>query len=91
VGEFGRWWAARNRVEIDVARDPTAMRVTLKVPISVAGLTLEIPEGWQVARSGNSARGVEQHGTVVTFAELQGTRTVLFRPRSSSPSAERRS
>ena len=91
VGEFGRWWAARNRVEVDVARDPTAMRVTLEVPASVAGLTLEIPEGWEIARSGSAVRGMEQHGAVVTFPELQGTHTILFTPRSPVSSAARRS
>lgn len=82
VGEFGRWWAARNRVEVDVARDPTALRVTLQVPASMAGLTLEVPTGWEVARSGNSLRGMEQQGRVVTFPEVQGTHRVLFTPRS---------
>ena len=91
VGEFGRWWAARNRVEVDVLRDPTGMRVTLKVPASMAGLTLEIPEGWEIARHGASLRGVDQHGVIVTFPELRGTHTVLFTPRTSSPPAGRRS
>ena len=87
VGEFGRWWAARNRVEVDVVRDADAMRVTLNVPVSLAGLTLEVPPGWEVARSGNPLRGVAQHGTMVTFPQLQGTYTVLFTPSSLTPSA----
>ena len=91
VGEFGRWWAARNRVEVDVVRDAAAMRVTLNVPVSLAGLTLEVPAGWEVARSGNSLRGVAQHGTMVTFPQLQGTYTLLFTPSSLSPSASRTS
>jgi len=91
VGEFGRWWAARNRVEVDVVRDAAAMRVTLNVPVSLAGLTLEVPAGWEVARSGNPLRGVAQHGTMVTFPQLQGTYTVLFTPSSLTPSASRTS
>ena len=91
VGEFGRWWAARNRVEVDVVRDADAMRVTLNVPVSLAGLTLEVPPGWEVARSGNPLRGVAQHGTMVTFPQLQGTYTVLFTPSSLTPSASRTS
>ena len=91
VGEFGRWWAARNRVEVDVVRDADAMRVTLNVPVSLAGLTLEVPPGWEVARSGNPLRGVAQHGTMVTFPQLQGTYTLLFTPSSLSPSASRTS
>ena len=86
VGEFGRWWAARNRVEVDVARDPTGMRVTLKVPAAAAGLTLEVPAGWEVARPGKSEQGVTQQGTVVTFPEMQGTYTVLFTPSPEGPS-----
>ena len=91
VGEFGRWWAARNRVEVDVVRDAAAMRVTLNVPVSLAGLTLEVPPGWEVARSGNPLRGVAQDGTMVTFSQLQGTYTLLFTPSSVSPSASRTS
>lgn len=48
----------------------------------MAGLTLEVPAGWEVARSGNSLRGMEQQGRVVTFPEVQGTHRVLFTPRS---------
>lgn len=83
MGEFGQWWARRNRVEVDVARDSTGMRVTLKVPVAVAGLTLEVPAGWEVARSGNSLRGMEQQGRVVTFPEVQGTHSILFTPSST--------
>jgi len=90
VGEFGRWWAARNRVEVDVARDATAMRVTVKVPTALAGLTLDMPEGWEIARSDSALRGVEQHGTVVTFPELQGTHTLLFTLGSQVSSTGRR-
>ena len=86
VGEFGRWWAARNRVEVDVARDSSMMRVTVKAPAAVAGLTLEVPAGWEVARSGDSPQGVTQQGTMVTFPELQGTRTVLFTPSAAGSS-----
>ena len=89
VGEFGQWWAARNRVEVDVVRDLTAMRVTLNVPASLSGLTLQVPAGWQVARSGNSLREVNQQGTMVTFPQLQGTYTILFTPSTLSPSASR--
>ncbi len=96
VGEFGRWWAARNQVNVDVARDSAAMRVTLKVPSPVAGLTLDVPKGWKLARSGSSLKGVEQQGTVVVLPQLQGTHTVLLTSRSvgssdrSAPQAGRR-
>ncbi len=85
VGEFGRWWAARNQVQVDVARDLAGMRVTLTVPSPVAGLTIEVPNGWELARSGSSVRGLTQQGTILTAPELQGTHTVLLTPRAHVP------
>lgn len=82
VREFGRWWAARNQVEVDVTRGPTSMQVTMTVPQPVAGLTIEVPEGWTVERAGSLPKGVTQQGRVVTLPELQGAHTFEFRQRS---------
>lgn len=84
VREFGRWWAARNQVEVDVTRGPTSMQVTMTVPQPVAGLTIEVPEGWTVERAGSLPKGITQRGTVVTFPELQGTQTFQFKQLSGS-------
>lgn len=78
IGEFGRWWSARNQVEVDVVREATVMRVTLTVPQPVAGLTVEVPEGWRLMLSPSSPKGIEQGGTVITFPELQGTQKIQF-------------
>ncbi|MBI4000260.1 MAG: hypothetical protein HY348_00550 [Nitrospira defluvii] len=94
VGEFGRWWAARNQVEIDVARDAATMRVMVTAPKPVAGLTIEVPEGWKFTPSSASSKGTKQRGKVVAFPELQGTQRLQFtrnaapvlpHPPSSSP------
>lgn len=84
VREFGRWWAARNQVEVDVTRDPTGMQVRMTVPQPMTGLTIEVPEGWILAQAESSAKGITQRGGVVTFQELQGTHTFRFRQRSGS-------
>lgn len=78
VGEFGRWWAARNQVQIDVVHDAASMRVILTAPQPAAGLTIEVPEGWKLISSVSSPKGIEQRGTVVMFPELQGTQKVQF-------------
>lgn len=80
VGEFGRWWAARNKVEIDVVRDSTTLRMTMTAPQPVAGLTIEVPEGWKLDPSESSLKGIEQRGTMVTFSEVQGKKTVQLTP-----------
>ena len=41
---FGDWWAARDAVALDVARDPAGMlTVTLQAPTAIEGLTLAVP------------------------------------------------
>ncbi|MEK6801780.1 MAG: hypothetical protein AABZ34_03825 [Nitrospirota bacterium] len=84
VREFGRWWAARNQVGIDVTRDGAGMQVTLTAPQPIAGLTIEVPEGWTLGRAESSAKGITQRGGVIAFPELQGTLTVLFSAPSES-------
>lgn len=84
VREFGRWWAARNQVGIDVMHDTAGMQVTMTVPEPMAGLTIEVPKGWILAQAESSAKGITQRGGVVTFQELQGMHIVRFRQRPGS-------
>lgn len=86
VGEFGRWWAARNQVEVDVTQEATTLHVTMTVPQPVAGLSIEVPEGWTLAPTGSSPKGAVQRGTSVIFPELQGTQGIRLINESSSGS-----
>ncbi|NOS79032.1 MAG: hypothetical protein HOP35_13915 [Nitrospira sp.] len=78
VGEFGRWWAARNQVQLDVAQGVRGGTVTITTPESVAGLTLEVPGGWRFDPSRSSMKGIEQRGTFVTLPELKGVHVLTF-------------
>ena len=49
VQGFGRWWAARNQVKLDVAQDAKRLTVTIASFELVNGLTLEIPSGWRLS------------------------------------------
>ena len=49
LGEFGSWWAARDRVEVDLSDD--GRTIQLEVPHQIQGLTLELPTGWQFSAS----------------------------------------
>ncbi|HRC43080.1 MAG TPA: hypothetical protein PLT27_03430 [Nitrospira sp.] len=84
VREFGRWWAARNQVGIDVTRDSATMRVTVTVPQSMAGLTIEVPEGWRLEATSTAPKGIVQRGRVVILPDSQGAYTVQFRRSSGS-------
>lgn len=78
VGQFGRWWAARNKVELDVVSGRMGLTVTVTVPEAVSGLTLDVPSGWTWTVSGSSLDGVEQRGTTVILPELIGTQRLAF-------------
>jgi len=45
VSEFGRWWAARDKIELDVFADKQKSVVKLQIPEKIQGLTLNIPAG----------------------------------------------
>mgnify|MGYP001591753901 FL=1 len=78
VREFGRWWAARDHVQLDVAQGERVGTVTITTPEPVAGLTLDVPGGWQIDSSRPSLKGIEQRGMAVTLPELKGTHPLVF-------------
>jgi peptidoglycan/xylan/chitin deacetylase (PgdA/CDA1 family) len=81
VGQFGQWWAARNRVQLDVVNDSPAFHVTLIAPETISGLTIEVPAGWQFQQSVPRLTGIEQQETKVVLPLLQGTHTLHFKRR----------
>jgi len=82
VGEFGRWWAARNRVQLDVAQNEAVFTVAIAASERVEGLTLDVPAGWTLNPAGSSLTGIEQRGTAVILPELQGLHRLVFASRS---------
>ena len=50
VDEFGRFWAARNAADVDVARNGEQRVVTVTLPAAVDGLTLSTPARWRFIR-----------------------------------------
>lgn len=48
VAGFGRWWAARDQVTLDVTELQGGRTVLLRAPQPVAGLALTVPAGWRL-------------------------------------------
>lgn len=84
VAKFGQWWAARNQVQLDVRPGAMGLRVEISAPQSLAGLTIEVPAGWQLDNSAASMPGIEQHDRMVTLPVVQGTQTLLFTPHAAA-------
>lgn len=71
VAEFGRWWEARERVAVDVSTDGDSLRLTLYSPQAIAGLTLELPAGSEVAQADPPVTST-QSGARLILDEFQG-------------------
>ncbi len=73
LAAHGAWWAARDAVTLDVL--PTsaqALRLQLKAPQAIDGLTLQLPAGWRAA----PAAGLRQDGTKLVIERLEGAREI---------------
>ncbi len=71
VGDYGRWWTARDTVALDVTETATGgRRVHVSVDGSIEGLTLDLPEGWLYASGGPD--GTRQRGTLLSLGAFSG-------------------
>lgn len=64
LGEYGRWWAARDAAETDVLLQGQLRQVRLRLPQAVEELPLEVPAGWML----QSGPGRMQDGVVLISA-----------------------
>ncbi|MEQ9314245.1 MAG: hypothetical protein RLN72_00250 [Henriciella sp.] len=61
VSEFGDWWAARDRVGVDVDASESGVIIELSCPTPINGLTLNVPVSY-------GAPAKAEGGTIVTAA-----------------------
>jgi hypothetical protein len=69
--EFGAFWAARDQVSVDVARDGARLQVSLHAPLEVTGLGLHLPQGYRVTAASPALKYRDRAGHVV-IARLSG-------------------
>ena len=87
ISQFGRWWSARNDVAVDVSTEEDSYVVTLQVPNPMAGLTIQVPEGWSLDERNGGPIPVEQVGQAVMLPDAHGTIMLRFsKNRSVRPS-----
>ncbi|MFW2403373.1 MAG: hypothetical protein ACN4GT_01320 [Gammaproteobacteria bacterium] len=48
IAEFGEWWRARDFVEIDSELEQGVLRVNVRSPMTISGLTLIAPAGFEL-------------------------------------------
>ncbi len=71
--DYGSWWAARDRVEIDTKRTGGALSVELDVPVAMTDLTIIVPPGSRFAAAQPAAITVKQEGEkLVLRGQIEG-------------------
>ena len=78
VSDFGAWWAARDRVEMDVSSDSRQVMVTLEVPERIRGLTLQVPAGFRFLSSLPENVDVSFSGNAAVLGEAVGLVQLTF-------------
>lgn len=81
LAEFGDWWSARDRAEIDVTGTDEGYLVKLVLPEPIQGLTLEIPDNLEFVNS-DPDYPVEQEGNRIIIRQAGGTLSLLLSRRS---------
>jgi len=82
--EFGEFWAARDRVTVDVDRQARRVRVELVAPEPVAGLTLPLPAGYRVASVEPRELTFTQKAGLVVIDALSGSATLILEDSGSA-------
>ena len=78
LASFGQWWAARDRVSVDVETRGGIKTVTLKAPELIAGLSIEVPAGWRFAQDQPAKLAPVQSGQQLLLPAFQGELTLRF-------------
>ncbi|MEI6863032.1 MAG: polysaccharide deacetylase family protein [Candidatus Omnitrophota bacterium] len=78
VSDYGSWWSARNKVDIDVGKENgRVIKAVLNAPDEIEGLTLEIPNTWKFKDVKPNIMVSSDDGTV-TLGKFKGTIELNF-------------
>jgi peptidoglycan/xylan/chitin deacetylase (PgdA/CDA1 family) len=79
VDQLGAWWAARDRVRIQVTDSGDVRALELHAPIPLDGLSLTVPAGWRLIEP--KANQTIQTGQTVAIRHVDPNLFLFFRTR----------
>ncbi len=70
--EFGKWWAARDQITIEVKTVAGTKTVQISAPTAITGLTIKVPPTWSLKSTDpdHALKSIEQN--VLVFNTIQG-------------------
>ena len=82
LSNFGQWWAARDRMELDVRETAGRYVAELNLQSTSIATVLKLPLGWHLEQSELNSGTVEQRGSKLYLRGVSGTTRLHFISRS---------
>jgi hypothetical protein len=80
LAELGRWWSARDAVELDWIGEGAAARLRVRAPEPLRGLAIDVPAGITLAGHAPAGARVSQAGRRIVVEEAAGELLLDLRP-----------
>ena len=77
--QFGDWWSARDKINIDVKRTQTKYHVLLSIPERIKGLVLNVPANWRLLKSDSTDILARQEENYIVLDNVQGSIELVFK------------
>ena len=78
LSDFGQWWAARDRMELDVRETAGRCVAELNLQSTSIATVLKLPLGWHLEQSEVNSGTVEQRGSKVYLRGVSGMTRLHF-------------
>lgn len=73
IESFGNWWAARDQVQVQVYVNQHDVKLLLTTPVPIEGLTIEIPDTWNlVPNDQNCTLSAQKNKVIIKSLQSQG-------------------
>ena len=72
LGDYGSWWSARHQVSLDAVKSGDTIDVSITAPISIEGLTLDIPSGYKIIINDELSKQLVQLDNKIILPKVRG-------------------
>ncbi len=76
--QFGNWWSARDKIEVDVAEENGEVVISLRAPKAIKGLTLELSGEYDIVQSSIPLEQLILTERKLLIEELSGVQTIIL-------------
>lgn len=78
IREFGEWWAARDKVGVDVTAAGRRRTVRLEIPDEIENMTLFVPEDWALSAGESRASAEQTRAGLIVLKKASGKAELSF-------------